>query len=103
MTDKELHLDKLRIQNPETMKKFEAQINKISSDLALFDLSNNEQARQEFIDTIMGFKEENSNAFSFECWKRVGHDIADLHKYKENQIAQGILNHFRDEIKGVNQ
>lgn len=91
-------LPTLKVEHPEKKHVFENQLNRISSQIALTNFHENEEAVEEFVDTIMDFKERQQYEFSFETWKSIGLDIANFQRHKENQIAQGVLEHFRQEI-----
>ena len=93
-----LTFDQLTVKEPESLHNFEGQINKLSTEISHINFTENEQARKQFFDLIMEFKQGNSHVFSHDTWKKVGHDLTHFMKYKENQIAQAILEHFRHEI-----
>ncbi|MFB6200347.1 MAG: hypothetical protein ABEJ83_05675 [Candidatus Nanohaloarchaea archaeon] len=88
----------LAVRHPDSLHHIETQLNRLTTKIAHTDMVENEEARQEFFHLIMDFKEENQSHFSFETWKRVGLDLANLMKYGENQIAQGIIEHLRHDI-----
>jgi hypothetical protein len=87
----------LQVKDPELMKNLEIQLNTLTTEIAHTNFSENKEACQEFFDLIMEFKDQNQRHFSHETMKRVGNDLSMFIRHQDNQIAQGIVEHLRQE------
>lgn len=76
----------------------EHKINHLTTEVAHSDMGD-EETRKEFIELIREIRQENFDRFSDGVWRRVNHDLEQLHDHHYNQIAQGILNHLRDGLR----
>lgn len=92
-------LTQLQIEDPDNMKHFKNQLNKLETEIAHTNFAENSEARQEFLELIMQFREENMQHFSSETWKSIDQDLHNFMEHHENQIAQGIVQTLRGDVQ----